>query len=105
SIRPRGQEKFGTKVEVKNLNSFRYLQRALEFEIERQAKVLDQGGRIMQETPCSTPPKAAPPRCARRSRPTTTATFPSPTWRRLKSQPSGAARSRPRSPSSRRPSA
>src|SRR6185437_11740378 len=50
SIRPRGQEKFGTKVEVKNLNSFRYLQRALEFEIERQAKVLDQGGRIMQET-------------------------------------------------------
>src|SRR6185437_15011513 len=50
SLRPRGQEKFGTKVEVKNLNSFRYLQRALEFEIERQAEVLDQGGRIVQET-------------------------------------------------------
>jgi len=50
SIRPRGQEKFGTKVEVKNLNSFRYLQRALEYEIERQAEVLSSGGRIVQET-------------------------------------------------------
>src|SRR6185312_5477888 len=50
SIRRRGEEKFGTKVEVKNLNSFRYLQRALEYEIERQAGVLDAGGRIPQET-------------------------------------------------------
>ncbi|TAN24303.1 MAG: Asp-tRNA(Asn)/Glu-tRNA(Gln) amidotransferase subunit GatB [Acidobacteria bacterium] len=50
SIRPRGQAQFGTKVEVKNLNSFRYLQRALEYEIERQAEVLDTGGRIGQET-------------------------------------------------------
>ncbi|MGH9476466.1 MAG: Asp-tRNA(Asn)/Glu-tRNA(Gln) amidotransferase subunit GatB [Terriglobales bacterium] len=50
SVRTRGQEAFGTKVEVKNLNSFRYLQRALEFEIERQAGVLDSGGRVRQET-------------------------------------------------------
>jgi len=50
SLRPRGQEKFGAKVEVKNLNSFRYLQRALEYEIERQAEVLDGGGRVEQET-------------------------------------------------------
>ncbi|HET9784063.1 MAG TPA: Asp-tRNA(Asn)/Glu-tRNA(Gln) amidotransferase subunit GatB [Terriglobales bacterium] len=50
SLRPRGQEPFGAKVEVKNLNSFRYLQRALEYEIERQAAVLDGGGRVVQET-------------------------------------------------------
>ncbi|MGH9486514.1 MAG: Asp-tRNA(Asn)/Glu-tRNA(Gln) amidotransferase subunit GatB [Terriglobales bacterium] len=50
SLRPLGQAQFGTKVEVKNLNSFRYLQRALEFEIGRQAEVLDAAGRIRQET-------------------------------------------------------
>ncbi len=50
SLRPRGEARFGTKVEVKNLNSFRYLQRALEFEIERQGEVLAAGGRIPQET-------------------------------------------------------
>ena len=50
SVRRRGAEKFGTKAEVKNLNSFRYLQRALEYEIERQIGVLESGGKIMQET-------------------------------------------------------
>ncbi len=50
SIRPRGAEKFGTKAEIKNLNSFRYLRLALEYEIERQIDVLESGGRIMQET-------------------------------------------------------
>ena len=50
SVRIRGTEKFGTRTEVKNLNSFRYLQRALEFEIERQIGVLESGGRIEQET-------------------------------------------------------
>jgi aspartyl-tRNA(Asn)/glutamyl-tRNA(Gln) amidotransferase subunit B len=50
SVRRRGEEKFGTKAEVKNLNSFRYLQRALEFEIERQIGVLESGGCIEQET-------------------------------------------------------
>jgi len=50
SVRRRGEEQFGTKAEVKNLNSFRYLQRALEFEIERQIGVLESGGRIEQET-------------------------------------------------------
>jgi len=43
-------EKFGTKAEMKNLNSFRYLQRALEYEIERQIGVLESGGRVEQET-------------------------------------------------------
>src|ERR1700688_392797 len=50
SVRLRGAEKFGTKAEVKNLNSFRYLQRALEYEIERQIGVLESGGRVIQET-------------------------------------------------------
>jgi aspartyl-tRNA(Asn)/glutamyl-tRNA(Gln) amidotransferase subunit B len=50
SVRPRGAEQFGTKTEVKNLNSFRYLQRALEYEIERHIGVLESGGRIEQET-------------------------------------------------------
>ena len=50
SVRRRGAEHFGTKAEVKNLNSFRYLQRALEYEIERQIGVLESGGRVAQET-------------------------------------------------------
>src|ERR1700674_2770721 len=50
SVRRRGAEKFGTKAEVKNLNSFRYLQRALEYEIERRIDVLESGGQINQET-------------------------------------------------------
>ena len=50
SVRLRGSQEFGTKVEVKNLNSFRFLQKALEYEIERQIGVLESGGRIPQET-------------------------------------------------------
>ena len=50
SIRPKGETEFGTKVEVKNMNSFRAVFKAIEFEIERQAKVLNEGGRIIQET-------------------------------------------------------
>jgi aspartyl-tRNA(Asn)/glutamyl-tRNA(Gln) amidotransferase subunit B len=50
SVRLRGAKEFGTKVEVKNLNSFRYLQKALEYEVERHSGVLESGGRISQET-------------------------------------------------------
>src|ERR1700724_2550714 len=50
SVRLRGTEPFGTKVEVKNLNSFRFLQKALEYEIERHIGVVEGGGRIPQET-------------------------------------------------------
>jgi aspartyl-tRNA(Asn)/glutamyl-tRNA(Gln) amidotransferase subunit B len=50
SVRRRGSDKFGTKVEVKNLNSFRFLQKALEYEIERHIGVLESGGRVAQET-------------------------------------------------------
>ncbi len=50
SLRPFGQAEFGTKVEVKNMNSFRAIHRAIEFEIGRQTEVLDSGGRLVQET-------------------------------------------------------
>jgi aspartyl-tRNA(Asn)/glutamyl-tRNA(Gln) amidotransferase subunit B len=50
SVRHRGSDEFGTKVEVKNLNSFRYLQKALEYEIERHIGALEGGERISQET-------------------------------------------------------
>ncbi len=50
SVRLRGSHEFGTKVEVKNLNSFRYLAKALEYEIERHIGVIESGGRITQET-------------------------------------------------------
>ena len=50
SLRPAGTTAFGTKAEVKNINSFRYVEKALTFEIARQAKVLEGGGRIRQET-------------------------------------------------------
>jgi aspartyl-tRNA(Asn)/glutamyl-tRNA(Gln) amidotransferase subunit B len=50
SIRPAGTTPLGTKAEVKNVNSFKYLQKALEYEIERQIDVVEQGGRVVQET-------------------------------------------------------
>jgi len=50
SVRLRGAKEFGTKVEVKNLNSFRFLQKALEYEIERHIGVIESGSRISQET-------------------------------------------------------
>ena len=50
SVRPAGQDAFGTKAEVKNLNSFRYVQKAIEYEVERQVEVLEGGGRVVQET-------------------------------------------------------
>lgn len=50
SLRPVGQKEFGTKVELKNINSFRYVKDAVEYEIKRQTKVLSEGGTIRQET-------------------------------------------------------
>jgi aspartyl-tRNA(Asn)/glutamyl-tRNA(Gln) amidotransferase subunit B len=50
SLRPRGQKEFGTKTEVKNVNSFRFIKQALEYEIERHIGVLQSGGKITQET-------------------------------------------------------
>jgi aspartyl-tRNA(Asn)/glutamyl-tRNA(Gln) amidotransferase subunit B len=50
SVRPRGQTELGTKTEIKNVNSFRFIREALEYEIDRQVDVIDSGGKITQET-------------------------------------------------------
>ena len=50
SVRPRGQSTFGTKAEVKNVNSFRYVEKAIDYEIERQIDLLERGGTVVQET-------------------------------------------------------
>jgi aspartyl-tRNA(Asn)/glutamyl-tRNA(Gln) amidotransferase subunit B len=50
SIRPRGEETYGTKVEIKNMNSFRSLERAVDHEIERQVELVESGGEVVQET-------------------------------------------------------
>jgi aspartyl-tRNA(Asn)/glutamyl-tRNA(Gln) amidotransferase subunit B len=50
SVRPRGQEAFGTKAEIKNVNSFRFIREAIEYEVDRQIEVLESGGKIEQET-------------------------------------------------------
>jgi aspartyl-tRNA(Asn)/glutamyl-tRNA(Gln) amidotransferase subunit B len=50
SVRPRGQKELGTKAEIKNVNSFRFIREALEYEIARQVEVIEAGGKIVQET-------------------------------------------------------
>jgi aspartyl-tRNA(Asn)/glutamyl-tRNA(Gln) amidotransferase subunit B len=50
SIRPRGQKQFGTKTEIKNVNSFRFIREALEYEIDRHIEIVESGGKITQET-------------------------------------------------------
>src|SRR5580765_1681984 len=50
SVRPRGQKEFGTKAEIKNVNSFRFIREALEYEIGRQIDIIESGGKVTQET-------------------------------------------------------
>ena len=50
SIMPKGSDKFGTRAEIKNVNSFSALQRAIEFEIDRQIEIVEEGGQVVQET-------------------------------------------------------
>jgi aspartyl-tRNA(Asn)/glutamyl-tRNA(Gln) amidotransferase subunit B len=50
SIRPWGQKGFGTRAELKNINSFRFIKQAIDYEVDRQAEVLEEGGRVIQET-------------------------------------------------------
>jgi len=58
SLRPRGSEVFGTKVEIKNMNSFRNVQHALDYEVKRQARALQDGARVVQETRLWDPDRA-----------------------------------------------
>lgn len=50
SVRPKGQKEFGTRAEIKNINSFRFVEKAINHEIERQIDVIEDGGRVVQET-------------------------------------------------------
>jgi aspartyl-tRNA(Asn)/glutamyl-tRNA(Gln) amidotransferase subunit B len=50
SVRPLGEAKLGTRAEIKNINSFRFLERAINYEIERQVELIEDGGRVVQET-------------------------------------------------------
>ncbi|PKM45584.1 MAG: Asp-tRNA(Asn)/Glu-tRNA(Gln) amidotransferase GatCAB subunit B [Gammaproteobacteria bacterium HGW-Gammaproteobacteria-1] len=50
SVRPKGQEKFGTRAEIKNINSFRFVEKAIDYEVERQIALIESGGKVVQET-------------------------------------------------------
>src|SRR5436305_14733363 len=50
SVRPRGEKEFGTKTEIKNVNSFRFIREALAYEIERQIEMIESGSKVTQET-------------------------------------------------------
>jgi aspartyl-tRNA(Asn)/glutamyl-tRNA(Gln) amidotransferase subunit B len=50
SVRPKGQAEFGTRAEIKNLNSFRFVERAINYEVERQIELIEGGGKVVQET-------------------------------------------------------
>lgn len=50
SVRPKGQEEFGTRCEIKNLNSFRFMEAAIEYEVNRQIELIEDGGKVVQET-------------------------------------------------------
>ncbi|GEK50755.1 Asp-tRNA(Asn)/Glu-tRNA(Gln) amidotransferase subunit GatB [Vreelandella venusta] len=50
SVRPKGQEAFGTRAEIKNVNSFRFVERAIAYEVERQIELIEDGGKVVQET-------------------------------------------------------
>jgi aspartyl-tRNA(Asn)/glutamyl-tRNA(Gln) amidotransferase subunit B len=57
SVRPAGQEKFGTRCEIKNLNSFRFIEKAINYEVARQIEIIESGGKIRQETRLYDPDK------------------------------------------------
>ena len=57
SVRPQGQEEYGTRAEVKNLNSFRFIERAIDYEVERQIDIIESGGSVAQETRLYDPDK------------------------------------------------
>jgi aspartyl-tRNA(Asn)/glutamyl-tRNA(Gln) amidotransferase subunit B len=50
SVRPKGQKEFGTRAEIKNVNSFRFVEKAIEFEVQRQIEIIESGGKVVQET-------------------------------------------------------
>src|SRR5690606_1003464 len=57
SVRPKGQKEFGTRAELKNLNSFRFIEKAINYEVERQVELIESGGKVVQETRLYDPDK------------------------------------------------
>jgi aspartyl-tRNA(Asn)/glutamyl-tRNA(Gln) amidotransferase subunit B len=57
SVRPKGESKFGTRAELKNINSFRFVERAINYEVERQINLIESGGKVIQETRLYNPDK------------------------------------------------
>ena len=57
SVRPKGQEEFGTRAELKNINSFKFVERAINIEVERQIDIIEEGGEVVQETRLYDPDK------------------------------------------------
>jgi aspartyl-tRNA(Asn)/glutamyl-tRNA(Gln) amidotransferase subunit B len=57
SVRPKGQQELGTRAEIKNLNSFRFVEKAVEYEVERQIAIIESGGKVVQETRLFDPDK------------------------------------------------
>ena len=76
SVRPKGQAEFGTRAEIKNVNSFRFIEKAINHEVQRQIELIEDGGKVVQETRLYDPNKDETRPCAARKKPTTTATSP-----------------------------
>ncbi len=91
-MRLKGAEKFGTRAEVKNLNSFRFLKQAIDYEIARQVALIESGGRDRTgNAPLQSRYSAKPSACAARKTLTITAISPSPTWCPCASAKSGSS--------------
>jgi len=89
SLMPVGSTVLGTRAELKNINSFRFIKQAIEYEMERQAEILDEGAGSSRRPASSIPTPAPPAPCAARRRRTTTATSRTRTWCRSSSTTPG----------------
>ena len=82
SVRPVGQKEFGTRTEIKNVNSFRFLERAIQYEARRQIELIEDGGTVVQETMLYDSDRDVTVSMRARKTRTTTATSPTPICRR-----------------------
>src|SRR5450830_1507131 len=86
SIRPKGQVEYGTRCEIKNVNSFRFIEKAINTEVRRQIELIEDGGKVIQQTRLYDPNKTKPAPCAAKRKPTTTVTSPTRTCCRWSSR-------------------
>ena len=76
SIRRKGDTKFGTRTELKNINSFRFVERAINYEIERQIALIEGGGKVNKKHACMTPTKMKHAQCVAKKKRMIIVTFP-----------------------------